>query len=680
MSPRTVLVAVLLSIAAWLPAQSGTPGAFNLARDREPVVVLDGSWRFHPGDDPDGKLGWDNANFDDSTWPLIRGDKSWNDQGYKNLDGFAWYRTRIEIPAGQQDLALYIPMVETSYQVFADGKLLGGEGGMPPHIHPISQRNPPAVYRLPPLANPSARTVVLAIRVWHWPGWDLLIGGGLYAAPLFGQTSLIQARMREHENGMSQRMVSPVVSAFLETLAGLAALGFFLLRPREKEYLWFSFAMLASAGNNLVGRAIRLDGTDVIFSDLLLNLLQIAYLSALIAFFYRLLGGRRGLLFWIAVGSIAANSVMTLCAFLLETIYGRFPHGGVVFWNAAAAVLSLAPAVWVLALVFRRAVQGFSDARLLLAPVVFLEFAAVADPLLWLALFAFRWNSSHWSWFSMFTAHPFPISVPNVCEVLFLVGMLAIFVHRFTRTSLQEEGHRRELESARVVQQVLIPEAIPQVPGFAIESVYEPAGEVGGDFFQILPTASGGVLAVIGDVSGKGTPAAMTVSLLVGTVRTLAHFTQSPGAILTAMNQRMLGRSQGGFTTCLVLRADADGALTVANAGHIAPYLTGKELPLENGLSLGLAAEAAYSESIFQLAPGEQLTLLTDGVVEAREKDGVLFGFERTAALSIQPAEAIAAVAKQFGQDDDITVLTLTRLEVGAASTAHFAVPIPHPA
>jgi serine phosphatase RsbU (regulator of sigma subunit) len=72
--------------------------------------------------------------------------------------------------------------------------------------------------------------------------------------------------------------------------------------------------------------------------------------------------------------------------------------------------------------------------------------------------------------------------------------------------------------------------------------------------------------------------------------------------------------------------------------------------------------------------------LLTDGVVEAREKDGALFGFERTAALSIQPAEAIAAVAKQFGQDDDITVLTLSMLEVGEAPTAHFAVPIPYPA
>ena len=660
MFPRTVLVAVLLSVAALLPAQSSTPGTFDLARDREPMVVLDGSWRFHPGDDPDGKLGWSDANFDDTSWPLIRGDKSWNVQGYKNLDGFAWYRARIEIPAGQQDLALYIPQIVTSYQVFADGKLLGGEGGMPPHVRPISQRNPPAVYRLPQVANPSARTVVLAIRVWHWPGWDLLIGGGFYAAPLLGQTSLLQARMQEHDSALSHGMVSLVVLAFLETLAGLAALGFFWLRPREREYLWFSIAMLALAGNNLLGRALRLGGTDVTLFDFLLNLLQFAYLSALIAFFYRLLGGRRGLLLWIAVGSIVANFAMALSALLLETIYGRLPHGGVILWNATAAVLSLAPAVWVLALVFRRAGEGFTDARLLLAPVALLEFAAVADPLLWLALFAFGWNPSYWSWFSMLTADPFPISVSDVCEVLFLVGMLAIFVHRFTRTSLQEEGHRLELESARVVQQVLIPEAIPQVPGFAIESVYKPAGEVGGDFFQILPTADGGVLAVIGDVSGKGTSAAMTVSLLVGTVRTLAHYTQSPGDILAAMNQRMLGRSQGGFTTCLVLRADADGALTVANAGHIAPYVNGHELLLESGLPIGIAPGIKYPENTFSLLPDARLTLLTDGVLEATSPTTKeLFGFDRTAAISNQSAEEIAHAAQQFGQEDDITVLTL---------------------
>jgi serine phosphatase RsbU (regulator of sigma subunit) len=152
----------------------------------------------------------------------------------------------------------------------------------------------------------------------------------------------------------------------------------------------------------------------------------------------------------------------------------------------------------------------------------------------------------------------------------------------------------------------------------------------------------------------------MTVSLLVGTLRTLAHYTQSPSEILAAMNQRMIARSHGGFTTCLVLRCDADGKLTVANAGHIAPYIAGKELPLENGLPLGVAAGSTYAECSFQLAPRQQLTLLTDGVVEARDKAGTVLGFERSAALSIQPAEEIACAAQAFGQDDDITVLTLS--------------------
>jgi serine phosphatase RsbU (regulator of sigma subunit) len=217
-----------------------------------------------------------------------------------------------------------------------------------------------------------------------------------------------------------------------------------------------------------------------------------------------------------------------------------------------------------------------------------------------------------------------------------------------------------EMRAARIVQQVLIPEAMPSVPGFAIESVYEPAGEVGGDFFQIIPTDSGGVLIVIGDVSGKGMPAALTVSLLVGTVRTLAHYTQSPGEILSAMNTRMMGRSQGGFTTCLILHARPDGTVTIANAGHLAPYVNGEEMKTENGLPLGLATDTDYAESRFTLAPGSTLTLLTDGVLESRDARGELFGFERTTAISTQSAESIAHAAQAFGQEDDITVLTLT--------------------
>jgi hypothetical protein len=220
-----------------------------------------------------------------------------------------------------------------------------------------------------------------------------------------------------------------------------------------------------------------------------------------------------------------------------------------------------------------------------------------------------------------------------------------------------------ELTAAREVQQVLVPNKIPSTPGFEVHSVYQPAGQVGGDFFQIIPLDYGAVLIAIGDVSGKGMPAAMTVSLLVGTLRTLANYTHNPGEILTAMNHRMMDRASGGFTTCLLLRTDQDGSITAANAGHLAPYLDGVEVEIENGLPLGLSAESSYPETTFILNTGEQLTLVTDGVLEARAKDGELFGFVRTQAISRQRAEQIAKTAQEFGQDDDITVLTVIRSE-----------------
>jgi hypothetical protein len=259
-----------------------------------------------------------------------------------------------------------------------------------------------------------------------------------------------------------------------------------------------------------------------------------------------------------------------------------------------------------------------------------------------------------WQW-------PYPTSALTLAGFATLV----IFIRDLVRDRREKQRMAAELAAGRAVQHVLIPEDVPAIPGFIVQSVYKPFGEVGGDFFQVLPVRSdedsGGVLVIIGDVSGKGMPAAMTVSLLVGTVRTLAHYTQSPGEILAAMNQRMLARSHGGFTTCLVIRVDPDGTLTVANAGHIAPYLEGKELPLENGLPLGITADTIYAESTFQLPRKQQLTLLTDGVVEARDKAGALFGFDRSASLSTQSAEAIAAAAQAFGQEDDITVVTLAR-------------------
>ena len=106
-----------------------------------------------------------------------------------------------------------------------------------------------------------------------------------------------------------------------------------------------------------------------------------------------------------------------------------------------------------------------------------------------------------------------------------------------------------------------------------------------------------------------------------------------------------------------------DGTVKAANAGHLAPYFGGAEREIEGGLPLGVSAQSTYPEAMLTLAAGEQLTLITDGVVEARGKGGELFGFERTAGIATQSAEAIAQAAQDFGQDDDISVIAVTRTE-----------------
>jgi serine phosphatase RsbU (regulator of sigma subunit) len=116
-----------------------------------------------------------------------------------------------------------------------------------------------------------------------------------------------------------------------------------------------------------------------------------------------------------------------------------------------------------------------------------------------------------------------------------------------------------------------------------------------------------------------------------------------------------------GFVTCCVARIAQDGSATIANAGNLAPYINGTELSLGPSLPLGLSATAEYEEQPFRLEPGQTLTFVSDGVIEARNASGELYGFDRTQAISNQPANAIAEAATQFGQEDDITVLSVTR-------------------
>jgi serine phosphatase RsbU (regulator of sigma subunit) len=129
--------------------------------------------------------------------------------------------------------------------------------------------------------------------------------------------------------------------------------------------------------------------------------------------------------------------------------------------------------------------------------------------------------------------------------------------------------------------------------------------------------------------------------------------------LLFQLNEQMAAAEHDGFITLICARLHPDGNITLANAGRLHRNHNGAELMLDSGMPLGVIAGSTYTEVSLQLAPGDTLTLLSDGVVEARKPDSELFGFERTPALSAGPAHLIAEAAQNFGQEDDITVLTL---------------------
>ncbi|UWZ85068.1 PP2C family protein-serine/threonine phosphatase [Occallatibacter riparius] len=251
-----------------------------------------------------------------------------------------------------------------------------------------------------------------------------------------------------------------------------------------------------------------------------------------------------------------------------------------------------------------------------------------------------------------------------VCVILGYIGFLTVSIsegRRHARLRGEKAALDSEMAAAREIQRAMVPEELPPTPGYELECVYRPAAQVGGDFFQVIPLRSGSSLVIVGDVSGKGLSAAMIVSMVVGALNTITSFTEDPAAILAELNRRVWGRAQGGFVTCLVVRLDAEGQLTVANAGHLPPYRNGVEIAMAGSLPLGVNATASYEQVHISLRRGENLFLLTDGVVEAQNEAAELLGFSRVEKLlrdGITAAD-LAGAAQHHGQADDITVVSL---------------------
>jgi hypothetical protein len=641
------------------------------------VTPLAGPWQFHLGDNPS----FAQPQTIDATgvdgWEALSPDATWGAQGHPAYTGYGWYRKHIHLttaPGAGPDIAMMIRKIDDAYEIYWNGKLVGHSGTMPPDAtHPWNP--PPQTFGLGPI-----RDGVLALRVWKAPlySFDPDTKGGLNFAPVIGSPSAIAAvkaqsdytwlRSRQYIFGLESLYV-------LVALLGLLA---WLRNRSQRVLLWLAVFCGGPCA------AFLLTGLGIPFSyDFALGWLQPILsiedigLWFLLLYLLKLDENPRLYRFTciIAVISIVSTS--------LDGLLGVTTWSGpamTVFSQIADAILTV---IFTVLEAYPLLLVGLSLRKKLDLSTWLLAIAAFIAEMFSVIRIALDQGSrfTHWTIGERLNNPLFTINgnvfIPRTITSSLLLLAIIYAAYRYVRDAIHRQGAlEQEFKSARELQQVLIPEVLPELPGFAVTSAYRPAQEVGGDFFQIIPLEgehAGSTMILLGDVSGKGLKAAMTVSLIVGAARTLAKFAPHPADLLSELNLRLFGRMQGGFTTCLAMRLSPDGHCTMASAGHPAPFLNQHELDLPGALPLGVMADTVYKEATFNLGEGDHFALYTDGLLEARSPSGEIFSFARLDALfSSRPnADQATQAAVDFGQDDDITVLTLTRLATGQrASTA----------
>lgn len=651
---------VLLALPSRLPAQS-TIVIGNATAE------LAGPWKFHTGDNP----AWAQPAFDDSGWSAMdltppRGSldpytgtsgfvPGWTARGYPGYSGFAWYRLRVNLrnPVGD-GLTLKMPNnVDDAYQVFVNGKFIGEFGRFSSSgvANYIAQ---PRAFPLP--AGIGSGTLTLAVRMWMDPHTQLIetAAGGLHGPPVLGQTPVVMAIQRLDWDAVSHSAFSGLPEAAILLLAMTIAFSLFALDRTESAYLWLAanciVILLVISVEEVVFYTTWIPAMPAVFlRDVVLLPVQMALWIAFWASWFRLHGRAR---LHRAVWTLLALQALGT-AFERAPLYGwMLPVEAVVWLSPLILALKLLLGALLLWVAYRGIPKNRAEGLLVLPAVA----------LIGVAQYQYELQLFHTP--ILFFVFGYTITVNQVATALSLGIITVLLLRRFLRANRLREQWKLEIEQARQVQHVLIPEEIPSIPGFVLESEYRPAQQVGGDFFQIIPGDDGSILAIIGDVSGKGLRAAMLVALIVGALRTLVKFTRDPVEILKGINERLCGRLKNQFATCLAIHIAPDGKTTIANSGHLPPFWNGREIALAGSIPLGIVDNVPIEKCTLNLQPGDRLLLFTDGIVEAQNTRRELFGFDRLGELVLQDCSSveIAAAAQQFGQDDDITVLRIQRI------------------
>ena len=630
-------------------------------------VDLNGPWKFHKGDD----LQWAQPDFNDSGWPSMdltppQGSydpflgtsgfmPGWTALGDAGYAGYAWYRLKVNVQydAGLSEGGLEIKMpddVDDAFQVFVNGQLIGEFG----HFTPSGVKTYltlPRTFALP--RGIKSGQITFAIRVWMDPSTALTNpdAGGLHGPPILGQAGPIERMLRLDWDAVNRSQLSSFLEIAVLLLSILVAMVLYWLDRKEKAYLWLGLACAGVALQTtvtLIGNYSALIPASVFFllSDAVLKPGVIALWIIFWSYWFRM--GRMPRQHKMVWGFTIVLTLMI--AMMRAPLYGHIiPIHATAFLSPLALFMKLLLGGLLLWVAWEGMRKDHAGAWLAMPAVGLVIVSLYQQELLVLhvplSFFPFGMR----------------VGISQIAVVVSLIIITILLMRRFLQSLKLRQQWEREIDQARQIQQLLIPEAIPTIPGYVLETEYKPAQQVGGDFFQILPDGHGGVLILLGDVTGKGLQAGMQVALIVGAIRTTAETSYEPHVVLEALNRRLCGRGQS-YATCVAMHIASDGKTTIANAGHLAPYLNGKELAMTGNLPLGLNPSVTFDQVTIQLKQKDRLLVITDGVIEAKNAKNELFGFNRARSISHLPAAFIVKAAEIFGQEDDITVVSISRV------------------
>jgi hypothetical protein len=655
------LATLLFALGVVVAAHGQTFDAMRLSAP----VQLRGTWGVEASDNPE----YARANFDDSRWRDFDAHNS-IEALFPQRPSIIWYRLHVKIDPVMSGLALSEINIAQAFEIYVNGEQLLKVGNVEPFERYTSQ----ARVLIPiPQRMTATGMLVIAIRAHisevEWDGQF----PGLYSNNLTigDEHSLYNMLWLTFIGGNAVEWFNRLLLVGL----GMIALVLYRSQRRHAIYFWIAAVGLLTLIQFPIPFLTQLRNVPAWLEivDALPRLASpFVWLSLYFAFVHQRMGWIWRVVVIIAgVGDFVSGLQGWIAALPLRLqLFSNLPY-----------VIILSVVIPVVLIVHWR--RGNREAGILLIPGVLFSLYIYAQVALE-TLFQFpEWRAASLRGIRLidyYPVGPFSVSLNSVAGILSTLALGIIMLERSAAMSRRQAQMDTELEAAREVQRVLVPEHRGTVPGFDVETVYEPAQQVGGDFFQFIPTDDGGLLIVVGDVAGKGLPAAMLVSVLVGAISGLSESTKDPADILAGLNERLVGRSGGGFSTALAARFASDGRVTICNAGHLSPYLDGNEVELPGALPLGIASSTRYETTQFHLNPGSRLTFYSDGVIEAQRPDGELFGFDRAREISKEPASEIAKAAKRFGQQDDITVVSISRVSKGEESgqtAAAISLPLP---